>query len=99
MSLNVETDPSNEQEQIKDSMTYIFDGIKRILEKDEAGIFKLKASAKLDSETERIDVEIQKRIQYNLEKKSQNGKLNQRLDTLKKANAAKIQKLSERMVK
>lgn len=95
MSLAIETDSVPKPEQINDNIPDIFDSIKTILEKDEAGVFNLKASGQLDSETERVDAEIQKRIQFNLEKTSQNEKLENTLNELKKKNSVKIQKLSE----
>lgn len=95
VSLTVFTEVEIEPEQINDGVQYIFDCIKSILEKDETGVFNLKAHIKLDSETERIDAEIQRRIQHNVQKKSQNEKLTGQLNKLEDTNFAKIQKLSE----
>ena len=97
MSLTIETDPEMVPEQINDSVEYIFECIKTILEKDESGVFELKAKIKLDSEAERIDAEIQTRIKYNLQTKSQNEKLAKELARIEDSNFAKIQKLSEGM--
>jgi len=97
MSILVECDSERSHEQINDSVEYIFNGIKSILENDEFGIFELRASKRTDDEIERTDEQIQKMIVASQERNDKNTKLSNLVQQLKSANQTKAETLIKRI--
>ena len=97
MSISVEIESVENQEQINDSVEYIFKGIKSILEKDEFGLFELKSKRKIDDEIERIDEQIQKMIAASQDKTDKNSTLSTLVQQLKVSNTSKTATLIDRI--
>lgn len=97
MSITVELDSEETHEQINDSVQYIFEGIKSILEKDEFGFFELKSKRKIDDEIERTDEQIQKLIAANRDRDDKNSQLLKLVEQLKVSNKSKAATLINRI--